>query len=484
MSARRRESKLAFVILLVCTVFASKPVAASATSRPDDATITLCVKEALVQDPRVVASDIQASTDKGIVTLWGAATNLADKRYAGLEAKKINGVRGVVNEITVETAYRPDTDILQDVRRRLINSATIQSPGIGVAVFEGEVTLSGTVASWTEMRQAELAASEVRGVKAVHNDLTVKAPPKRTDSEIRKDVEATLRRDVYLAGLPIEVSVDKGVVRLKGQVGNAYEKERAWEDAWIDGVTSVKNQIDVVWWEDQGVRPGRPTPSAKQLQQSVRNELYQDLRIEDPYEIEVEVSSGEVTLRGTVPTYHQARVAEQDAQNVVGVWWVNDLLNVRIERRSDKAIASDLEFELDTDYALAGQDIQSRVKNGVITLSGNVNSVFERDHAASVASDVLGVREVANNLTVNPFSNYSDAALMHRIEDRLAGNWETYRVADRIGVKVEDGKVTLTGQVDDWAQYREAAEVTRLTDGVRSLDNQLRVAETGYPWSG
>ena len=111
-------------------------------------------------------------------------------------------------------------------------------------------------------------------------------------------------------------------------------------------------------------------------------------------------------------------------------------------------------------------------------------SVFERDHATSVASDVLGVREVANNLTVNPLPNYSDAALMHRIEDRLAGNWETYRIADRIGVKVEDGQVTLTGQVDDWAQYREAAEVTRLTDGVRSLDNQLHVADTSYPWSG
>jgi osmotically-inducible protein OsmY len=55
-------------------------------------------------------------------------------------------------------------------------------------------------------------------------------------------------------------------------------------------------------------------------------------------------------------------------------------------------------------------------------------------------------------------------------------------VADRITVKVNDGKVTLTGQVDSWAEYREAAQVTLLTDGVWSLDNQLTVAAAKYPW--
>ncbi len=479
-----RNRKAGAFAVLVLSVFVWKPIAASAAPRPDDSTITLYVKEALLQDPRVMASEIQVSTDKGIVRLWGTAYNLADKRYADLEAKKVNGVRGVINQIRVQTAYRPDADILQDVRRRLINSATIQSPGIGVAVFDGEVTLSGTAASWAEMRQAELLAGEVRGVKAVHNDMTIKAPRERTDSEIQKDVEATLRRDVYLAGLPVRVSVHQGVVRLEGRVGNAYEKERAWQDAWVDGVTSVTNQVAVEWWEDQGVRSAPPAPSGQQLKASVRNELYQDLRIEDPYEIHVEVSSGEVTLRGTVATVHQQQLAERDAANVVGVWYVNNLLKVRTRLRSDKAVATDLRFELDTDYALAGQDIQCRVKNGIVTLSGNVNSAFERDHAAGVAADVLGVREVVNNLTVNPLPRYRDSAVMHRIEDRLAENWETYRIADRIEVKVEDGNVTLTGEVDDWAQYREAAEVSRLTDGVRSVDNRLRVADTRYPWAG
>lgn len=484
MNASVRNRQWVVVAVLVGSVFALRPLVAAAAVGPDDDTIALNVKEALHQDPRVLASEIQVSTEKGIVRLSGTAWNLADKRYAELEAKKVNGVRGVIDEIKVEPAYRPDTDILQDVRRRLMDSSTIHSPGVGITVLNGEVALQGTVASWTEMRQAELLAGEVMGVKAVRSHLAIEARRKRPDNQIRKDVEATLQRDVYLTGLPIKVSVEKGIVTLKGEVGNAYQKERAWEDAWIDGVTSVKDQTTVEWWEDQGVRRSYPAPTVEQLRQSVRDELYQDLRIEDPYQIKVDVSEGEVTLRGTVPTYQQKRIAEQDIENVVGVWWVNNLLNVHTDRRTDKAIAYDLQFELRTDYALAGQDIESNVRNGVVTLSGNVNSTFDREHAARVAADVLGVREVLNNIMVNPFPRYSDAALTHRIEDRLAGNWETYRVADRIAVKVKDGKATLTGQVDNWAQYREAAEVTLLTDGVWSLDNQLRVAAADYPWPG
>jgi osmotically-inducible protein OsmY len=390
----------------------------------------------------------------------------------------------VINEILVEPAYRPDTDILQDVRRRLMDSSTIQSPGVGVTVLDREVTLNGTVDSWAERRQAELLVTEVMGVKAVHNHLVIDTPRNRPDNEIKKDVEATIARDVYLTGLPIQVSVDKGIVSLKGDVGNPYQKERALEDAWIDGVISVRNETKVNWWEEEGVRRDVPELTAEQLRQAVRDELYQDLRIEDPYQIEASVRDGVVTLHGKVPTYHEKWVAERDIENVVGVWWVNNLLDVRTDRRTDKAIAYDLKFELDTDYALAGQDIGTHVNNGIVTLSGSVNSAFERDHAVRVASDVLGVKEVVNNMRINPLPRYGDPTLLHRIEDRLAGNWETYRVAARITVKVRDGKATLTGQVDNWAQYREAAEVTLLTDGVWALDNQLQVAKAEYPWAG
>ena len=488
MNSERRNTGWVVISVFAFLLFGCRPLIAPAAAavghRPDDETISRHVRQALDEDPRVFATDIQVSTEKGIVRLSGTAWNLADKNYADLEAKKINGVRGVIDEVLVEPAYRLDTDILQDVRRRLMDSSTLRSAGIGVTVVDGEVNLSGMVASRPEIRQAELLASEVMGVKAVHNHLAVDYKGKRRDKDIRTDIQSALQRDVYLTGMPIGVTVDDGVVHLKGKVGNAYQKERAWQDAWIDGVTSVKNQIEVTWWEDQGVDQSYPTPTTEQLSQAVKDELYQDLRIDDPFKVQADVSYGEVTLRGTVPTYFQKRIAQRDAKDVVGVWWVDNLLNVRTDRRTDKAIEYDLAFELNTDYALAGQDVHARVNNGVVTLSGKVNSAFDRDHAEGVSSDVLGVREVVNDITVNPAPRYSDTALVQRIEDRLAGNWETYRIASRIHVQVVDGKVTLTGKVDNWAQYREAAQVALLTDGVGGLDNDLSVASVNYPWPG
>ena len=273
MNVMGRNKKLGVMAVLVLSVFAFQPIVAPAAQWPDDDAITLYVKEALHQDPRVMAPEIRVSTEKGIVRLSGTAWNLADKKYADLEAKKIKGVRGVINEIAVEPTYRPDTDILQDVRRRMMDSSTILSPAIGITVLNGEVTLSGTVDSWTEMRQAELLASEVMGVKAVHSHLAIDMPRKRPDDRIKKDIDATIQRDVYLTGLPVEVSVNHGIVTLKGKVGNAYQKERIREDAWIDGVTSVKDQTTVEWWKEQGVRRSYPTPTAEQLKQDGRVSL-------------------------------------------------------------------------------------------------------------------------------------------------------------------------------------------------------------------
>ncbi len=110
-------------------------------------------------------------------------------------------------------------------------------------VSDGKVTLSGSVTSWAEADQAQLLATETKGVKSVTNNLAATYANKRSDDAIRKDVEAALARDVYLSGLPISVSVKEGVVSLEGEVGTAYQKERAATDArWIWNVTKVDNQ--------------------------------------------------------------------------------------------------------------------------------------------------------------------------------------------------------------------------------------------------
>lgn len=473
----------AVAIIIFFAASAMVSTGALAAKNPADRNVTFWVKEALREDPRIEASEVNISTRSGIVTLTGLVRTLAAKRYAGLESKKIQGVRGVINEIIVSPAFRSDTDIYQDTLRRFLNSADLQPSGVWVKVVDGNVTLSGHVDSQSKREESELLASEVRGVKSVINKVEVQYKKKRSDDEIKKDVISTIGRDVYLYGLPISVSVEEGLVTLEGLVGNVYQKDRGSDDSLLVGnVKDVKNDLEVRPWENENVRKRVPVPSDEQIQKAVRDELTQDLRFTHPFELPVEVIDGNVTLRGTVPSYYQKRLAGEDTRDVVGVGWVANLLTVRAKWREDSGIRDDIQFEMNVDPVLNGLAIRIRVKDGIVTLSGDVNTFYEKLHAGEVASRVLGVRDVVNIVEVNRVFNFSDKALTQAVKTRLASNAETLWVVDRIKVEVEDGMAILSGSVDTWSEYREAAQVALLTEGIRGLDNRLTVAGVKRHW--
>jgi osmotically-inducible protein OsmY len=467
-------------MIAICCMMASH--VSYAADKPSDETITYWVREALREDPRVISSDITISTDKGIVKLFGSVKNLAEKKYADRETKKIKGVKGVINEITIKPVFRFDADIAHDVRRRMINNVFVKSKGLDISVFDGNVTLKGNVESWAESKEAELLASEVRGVKSVINDLVVEFPSKRSDNEIRNDVISSIARDVYLTGLSISVDVKNGVVTLNGSVGNVYQKELAGDVALlVNNAKRVENKLEVKWWENEGERKKIPSPSDNELKKAVHSELNEDLRI-DPSNIDVDVYHGLVTLRGSIPTYHEKRIAGQDVHNVAGVGWVSNLLSVNPEERADSAILSDVEFEIMADYLLGPDEITVTVKNGIVTLSGHVNDYFEKAHAANIASSVIGVRDIVNNIKVNWSQKYMDSSLTKRIKERLSANWATEWVADNINVTVKNGKATLTGKVNFWFERKEAGRIAFLTDGIWAVDNQLTIANVDYKW--
>ncbi len=481
MSTMKTQNKYGLWLfgLFLSTVLVS---IACAVDRPSDETISYWVKEAMREDPRVQESDIAVTTREGIVTLSGTTRNLTEKTYADLEAKKIQGVLGVIDELIVTPVSRFDMDIAQDIRQRLIYNATIHWYALKVDVADGMVSLGGAVNSIAEAKEAELLASEVLGVKTVHNNLTIEYLTSRSDEEIKLDVLAALHRDVYLTDLPITVTVEEGSVTLTGKVGNTYQKDRAGEQIWMVGnVKSVKNNLDVEWWKEQGVREKAPLPTNDQLKQAVLDELHQDIRIES-FNVTVDAIDGDVSLRGNVPTYHQKQLAERDAWEVIGVAWVNNLLSIKTELRSDLSILHDLQAAINSDYSLNGQDIQVLVKDGKVTLSGNVNEYYERHHASRVISKIRGVRDVVNKLVVNSSPKYTNASLQKRIQDRLFASAETRWVAGQIQVQVENGQATLTGKVNTWSERQEAGRITSLTDGIFSVVNLLTVADTNYPW--
>ena len=351
-----------YLFLLLSVVVA---VPAFAAPKVADEDITFWVQDALRHDERIEAAMITMHTEKGITTLAGTVNNLAARNFADLEAKKIKGVLGVINQITVTPAYRSDASIRNAVQRRILNSAVIETKELRVISREGRITLSGTVASYAEKKEAELLASEVMGVKEIKNEIIVEWANKRSDQEIKDDVLAALDRNVYLSGLPITVVVRDGVVTLSGAVGSQYEKELAHTQVrWVAHVNEVKNELKVDWWENRGTRKQPPRPTEEDLQKAVRAELDQDSRIKAS-DITIEVSAGEVKLTGMVPSYYQRRIAEQDAKDVVGVGWVMNYLFASQEGREDWAIRNDCEFNLNTDALLEDYDITVQVKDGI-----------------------------------------------------------------------------------------------------------------------
>ena len=470
------------MVLLVCLILALPSLAWAA--RPSDSNITYWVKDALRQDARVDASEITVSTTGSIVTLSGSIDNLAAKKYANLEAKKINGVLGVINKISVSPKWRSDADILNAVRRRFLSSPVIESQKISVKCADGKVTLSGKVNAYSELKEAELLTSEVRGVKEVENNITINWTTKRSDQEIKNDAVAALNRDIYLTDLPITVTVRKGLVTLAGSVGSAYEKDRARNDVrWVRNVKSVENNLKVEYWENGYVRETRPSPSDADLNKAVRNSLDQDTRL-NASEISIEVSYGGVTLNGSVDSHYEKDIAERDARDVVGVGWVTNNLFTRIDQREDWAVLEDVQFNLSTDATTEGFDIDVTVKDGVVTLSGDVHTWYEKLHAGEIAGKVKGVKKVYNQITVyrETARSHSGTVVAKDINKRLKHNWATGSVCDRINVTVKKGVATLTGDVDTWAQRREAENVAFGTEGVWKVDNRLTVKGYDYNW--
>ena len=471
-------------ILLGAMLAASAPVAADQVT---DSSITSWVNEALRHDPLVPASEISVSTKEGIVTLSGRVDNLAAKNRVDRQASKIRGVREVLNELTVAPSPLSDADIVYAVRRRILNDATIVSQGIVVTSVDGNVTIKGEVANWSEAEEAALLASSVGGVKNVKNELVTRYTATRSDQEIKNDAVAALHRDVYLTGFPITVAVKDGVVSLTGSVGNAYQKRRAAQAArWVSHVTFVKNEL-VVKPEEKGelLRERAAYVSDDALEKAIQEELSEDIRV-DASEIEARASDGEVTLEGSVTNHAQKRIAEQDARDVVGVAWVTNNLFVKTDQREDWTIRDDVDFNLETDSTLAPFDLESRVKDGVVTLTGRVHDWSEKSHATDVAGRVRAVREVVNEIRVQPatgtITKHSDATVAKEIRDSFRRHWATSRVADRIRVGVKDGVATLTGDLDTWDERLEAGHVAFGTEGVWKVQNQLTVKGYDYEW--
>jgi osmotically-inducible protein OsmY len=145
-----------------------------------------------------------------------------------------------------------------------------------------------------------------------------------------------------------------------------------------------------------------------------------------------------------------------------------------VERRAtDTAVAAAVTDELLYDPAVPLNRIDLDVRQGVVTLTGEVNNLLAKDRAARIAETVKGVRAVINRIEVAPSTPRSDGA----IETDIENAWITDPATEsfEIAASVEDGTAVLTGTVESFQERHLADQVAKGVRGVRKIDNQIDI---------
>lgn len=146
----------------------------------------------------------------------------------------------------------------------------------------------------------------------------------------------------------------------------------------------------------------------------------------------------------------------------------------------DAAISAKVKSRLAADGETSAIKIGVDTVNGVVTLSGVLPTVREKQKAEQIARGTENVKQVVNNITINPDSvsttnagekaeeAVSDAVILTKIKAKLL----TEGIAGT-NVDVANGAVTLKGQVESAQKVTQAADIARSTNGVKSINNQL-----------
>ena len=143
--------------------------------------------------------------------------------------------------------------------------------------------------------------------------------------------------------------------------------------------------------------------------------------------------------------------------------------------KTDKQLQMDIKEELKWEPRVRDEEIAIEVRSGVVTLMGTVPDYAQRSRAVRVVERVAGVRAVAQELTVKVPNSHmrSDTDLAHQVVNALA--WDTEVPFQTVKAKVDDGWVTLEGEVE-WQFQRNAPErAVRYLSGVKGVTNLLTV---------
>jgi osmotically-inducible protein OsmY len=215
--------------------------------------------------------------------------------------------------------------------------------------------------------------------------------------------------------------------------------------------------------------------SDEALIRHVRDELYWDPKISDSDAIAVDAALGAVTLRGTVSSLRQRHEAKRAAERVSGVIGVDNQLAVRPlideQRREDASIGGDVLQALMLNGFIPGT-IDAKVHDGVVTLTGTVEWQYQRDEATFVASNIVGVVDVVDQIEL-VHSTPRTGDVRESIEKAFKRH--AALEANDLRISTSNGTVTIDGTVRSWSEHDEAIAAAWAAPGVQLVVDHLKV---------
>lgn len=211
----------------------------------------------------------------------------------------------------------------------------------------------------------------------------------------------------------------------------------------------------------------------EEIAAAARAALAWDPRV-DEEDIDVSSNDGVVVLKGAVTTYARKFAAGQDVRRVEGVIdVVNDITVSPEVTRTDEDVVQDVRAALSWDSRVDPREVEVNVRQGMVTLQGEVDSFAEK---RAVEEDVWwtpGVIEVDNQLGVANWISRTDEELRHAVHNAFIR--DVWVPTKDIDIEVTGGVVRLKGRVSSFAEKTTAEDDAWWTPGVINVINDLEV---------
>lgn len=200
-------------------------------------------------------------------------------------------------------------------------------------------------------------------------------------------------------------------------------------------------------------------------------------RLSAVQDVKLDIQDRRAIIQGKVRSYFDKRSAEQALLRLRGIHSVDNRLTVTPPARTDAQIKTDINMALQAQVWINPRKVVVRVVKNLVTISGVVEHLYEKDRIEELASAVRGLKDVVNNIRVVQAAEgppRSGESIKQDVEAALLV--ELGEAARKmIAVEVNNGAVTLRGAVRNYYEKMGAYQAAGSVPGVLSVSNFLEI---------